>query len=102
MHPGTSEVHESKGENIMPVLGEPWNNDARKTPCWQCTERHPKCHATCERYLKDQEIERAAKEKAKAYAATDRMFKDAKRPRRRRKPWTMTEGELPCRKYPKR
>lgn len=102
MHPGTSKVHESKGENVMPVLGEPWNNDARKTPCWQCKERHPKCHATCERYLKDQEIERAAKEKAKAYAATDRMFKDAKRPRRRRKPWTMTEGELPCRKYPKR
>lgn len=86
----------------MPILGEPWNNDSRKTPCWQCKERHHKCHATCERYLKDQEMERAAKKKASEFAATDRLMNDAKKPRRRKRPWSMTEGELPCKKYPRR
>lgn len=88
----------------MPIVGERWNNDARKTPCYHCPDRteYGRCHATCERYLKDQEIERAAKKKASEFAATDRLMNDAKKPRRRKRPWSMTEGELPCKKYPRR
>lgn len=34
-----------------------WENEnARKGVCWNCTDRHPKCHSECERYLKESDL----------------------------------------------
>jgi response regulator of citrate/malate metabolism len=87
-------------QKTMPIVGERWNNDARKTPCWQCKERHHKCHATCERYLKDVEEQKKAKTEIQQAVGTDRFFEDMKKPK---SPKRLTvRGGTRCRTSPKR
>lgn len=40
-------------------------------PCFECKERHSKCHATCERYA----AAKAALEQAKAEKKKDDLYK---------------------------
>ena len=36
-----------------------WEKEnARKVVCWNCKERHPKCHAECEKYIEESNLRR--------------------------------------------
>ena len=49
--------------------------NSRKTPCYQCEDRYPKCHSECQKYLEFKDLKGKELEELRKFSKTEKFEK---------------------------